>query len=97
MDNARYQHCKYVKACAEDWNIVLEFLPGYSPNLNLIERLWKYMKFILGKQYHSCKTTFEKAIVELLENLNHEEHQQKLETLLNPKSQQFGKSQILPC
>jgi hypothetical protein len=29
MDNARYQHCRYVKECAEDWNIVLQFLPGY--------------------------------------------------------------------
>jgi hypothetical protein len=41
LDNARYQHCNYVKECAAGLNIVLEFLPGYSPNLNLIERLWK--------------------------------------------------------
>jgi transposase len=96
MDNARYQHCKYVKACAEDRNIVLEFLPGYSPNLNLIERLWKYMKGILAKKYHKCKQTFEKAIVELLENLNYGTHQENLKTLLNPIFQRFEKSQILP-
>ena len=35
LDNARYQHCNYVKECARGLNIVLEFLPGYSPNLNL--------------------------------------------------------------
>ena len=41
IDNARYQHCALVKQSAEGLNIVLEFLPPYSPNLNLIERLWK--------------------------------------------------------
>ncbi len=95
LDNARYQHCKYVKKHAEDLNIILEFLPGYSPNLNLIERLWKYMKKILAKQYHYSKETFEKAIVNLLENLNLSTHQDKLWTLLNPLFQRFTKSQIL--
>jgi len=96
LDNARYQHCNYVKECAGDLNIVLEFLPGYSPNLNLIERLWKYMKQILAKSYYTCKGTFEKSIIELLENLNHSSHQEKLWTLLNPLFQRFEKSQILP-
>ncbi len=96
LDNARYQHCNYVKQCAAELNIILEFLPGYSPNLNLIERLWKYMKRILAKSYHNCKETFERAIVELLENLNHTTHQEKLWTLLNPLFQRFEKSQILP-
>lgn len=96
LDNARYQHCNYVKECAAGLNIVLEFLPGYSPNLNLIERLWKYMKQILAKSYHPCKETFERAIAELLGNLNDSIHQEKLWTLLNPLFQRFEKSQILP-
>jgi len=96
LDNARYQHCNYVKECAAGLNIILEFLPGYSPNLNLIERLWKYMKQILGKSYHICKETFENAIVDLLENLNQSVHQEKLWTLLNPLFQRFEKAQILP-
>lgn len=95
LDNARYQHCNYVKQSAADLNIVLEFLPGYSPNLNLIERLWKYMKGILGQEYHKCKVTFEKAIVNLLESLNNDVHQEKLWILLNPIFQRFEKSQIL--
>src|SRR6202035_443229 len=40
LDNARYQHCKMVIDLAKSLNIHLEFLPSYSPNLNLIERLW---------------------------------------------------------
>lgn len=94
LDNARYQHCRYVEQAADKLNIKLEFLPGYSPNLNLIERLWKYMKNILGSQYHESKAFFEKAIVDLLENLNEPEHQDKLITLLNPKFQRFEKAQI---
>jgi transposase len=39
LDNARYQRCKLVMAKAIELNIELCFLPPYSPNLNLIERL----------------------------------------------------------
>lgn len=97
LDNARYQHCRYVKECANSLNIRLEFLPGYSPNLNLIERLWKYLKKILGKQYHGCKDSFENAIVELLGALGNDVHQEKLWTLLCPIFQRYEKSQILGC
>ncbi|MBQ7586375.1 MAG: transposase, partial [Desulfovibrionaceae bacterium] len=38
LDNARYQRCKLVTELAEELGIVLEFLPSYSPNLNLIYR-----------------------------------------------------------
>ena len=91
----RYQHCNYVKEQADKYNIVLDFLPAYSPNLNLIERLWKYLKGILGKQYHDNKISFQNAIVELLESIGDKEHQDKLWTLLNPLFQRFEKSQIL--
>lgn len=97
LDNARYQHCQFVKQHAEGLNIKLEFLPGYSPNLNLIERLWKYLKEIIGKQFHSDKKAFEQAIVSLLEELANDEHQQNLRSLLNPEFQRFKKSQILGC
>ena len=39
LDNARYQRNVVVIACAEQLGITLMFLPSYSPNLNLIERL----------------------------------------------------------
>jgi len=44
MDNARYQHCALVIEKASKLKIQIVFLPPYSPNLNLIERLWKFVK-----------------------------------------------------
>lgn len=44
LDNARYQRCRMVIELAKQLDIELLFLPPYSPNLNLIERLWKLTK-----------------------------------------------------
>ena len=44
LDNARYQHGALVMQLAATLNIRLQFLPSYSPNLNLIERLWQFIK-----------------------------------------------------
>ena len=44
LDNARYQKCKLVWQVADLLDIELLYLPSYSPNLNLIERLWKFVK-----------------------------------------------------
>jgi transposase len=53
MDNARYQHCKAVIEHAAAVGVELIFLPTYSPNLNLIERLWKFVKGeVLNAAYH---------------------------------------------
>ena len=55
LDNARYQHCKLVEAAAKQLNITLLFLPSYSPNLNIIERLWKFTKkkILYAKYYET--------------------------------------------
>lgn len=60
LDNAAYQRCKKVKECAAELNIDLVYLPPYSPNLNLIERLWKFLrsKILANKYYDSFKTFF---------------------------------------
>ena len=50
LDNAKYQKCKIVTLLADHLNIKLVYAPAYSPNLNLIERLWKYVKSELRKQ-----------------------------------------------
>jgi transposase len=57
LDNARYQHCAYVMEQAKELGITLVFLPPYSPNLNIIERLWKYLreKVLHGKYYADAK------------------------------------------
>ena len=44
LDNARYQRSNMVQTTAKFLNIDLIYLPPYSPNLNLIERLWRYFK-----------------------------------------------------
>jgi len=44
LDNAAYQRCTIVRQTATDLHIELCFLPTYSPNLNLIERLWKFVR-----------------------------------------------------
>lgn len=63
LDNARYQHCDFVKEQAKLLNIHLVFLPPYSPNLNIIERLWKFLreKIIYGKYYPDAQA-FHQAV-----------------------------------
>jgi transposase len=53
LDNARYQRCQFVQNLARELHIELLFLPAYSPNLNLIERLWKFVKKeVLNSRHH---------------------------------------------
>jgi transposase len=51
LDNAKYQKCKLVQKTAEALGIHLVYLPTYSPNLNIIERYWKYLKSKLRVEY----------------------------------------------
>src|SRR4051812_42596949 len=44
LDNARYQKCAVVQGLAVSLGITLLYLPSYSPNLNLIERVWRFVK-----------------------------------------------------
>ena len=55
LDNARYQRNYEVQDYAEELGIALEFMPPYSPNLCLIERLWKFFKkkVIKNKYYEN--------------------------------------------
>lgn len=69
MDNARYQHCNAVKAHAARLDIELLFLPSYSPNLNLIERVWKLTKKrCLTNKYHKDFSGFRTAIDQCLDD-----------------------------
>ena len=59
VDNAKYYKSKLVKEYLKDSKIQLHFLPGYSPNLNLIERLWKFFKKkILYNKYYETYEEF---------------------------------------
>ena len=90
MDNARYQRCGFVKQMAQKKQVELIFLPAYSPNLNLIERVWKYLKKqVLSGKFYPTKQAFEEAIIQFLDEMDQGKHQAKLKTLLSLKFQLF--------
>jgi len=89
LDNAKYQKCQLVSACAEALNINLLYLPSYSPNLNLIERLWKFLKKkALYSKYYSDFDTFKNAISHCLAH-THDIYKDELDSLLTLKFQSF--------
>lgn len=73
IDNARYYKNKDVTAYLKKngCRIKLIFLPPYSPNLNFIERLWKFMKkYIIGVKYRESFKEFEKDIHQFFDNID---------------------------
>ena len=82
MDNARYQRNRFVGDAAWEYGLDLMFLPPYSPNLNLIERLWKLVKKrCLTNRYHEDFAAFSSAIDSCLDSLD-SSLREEVETLL---------------
>jgi len=95
LDNARYQKCKVVQDFANFLGIELLYLPPYSPNLNLIERLWKFVKKkCLYAKYYEEFAQFSSANANCLDEA-HLKHKKELDSLLTLRFQTFEKSQIL--
>ena len=95
LDNARYQRCALVQDTAEGLGIELLFLPSYSPNLNLIERLWKFVrKEVLNSRRHQDFQKFRDAIDGCLADLP-TKHREKLATLMTHKFQTWGDVSLL--
>lgn len=89
LDNARYQRNILVQSLAESLGIELSFLPSYSPNLNLIERLWKFIKRrALYGRYHPTFADFRAAIEQVLSELS-TKHAADLATLMTLNFQRF--------
>jgi transposase len=89
LDNARYQRGALVQGLAQSLSIELLFLPAYSPNLNLIERFWKFVnKTCLYSQYDADHLSFQQAIIECIEQAPHR-HKEELASLLTLKGQSF--------
>ena len=87
LDNARYQHCDFVKENAERLGITLIFLPTYSPNLNLIERVWKLVKSkILAGAYYDNFRLFSSKIQTCVNGL-HIKSKDELATLITENFQ----------
>src|SRR5260370_29791606 len=95
LDNARYQRCHLVQALARSLRIELLFLPSYSPNLNLIERLWKFVKKdCLAARSLENYEAFTAAIDDCLNNLS-TKHKAKMDTLLTLNFQTFDNVSVL--
>ena len=95
MDNARYQRSKLAQQLAAALQIELLFLPPYSPNLNLIERLWKFVKKqCLYSRYYSEFSSFRTAITNCLEK-THSTYKSQLDSLLTLEFQTFKKPQFV--
>jgi transposase len=95
LDNARYQKCALVREKAKSLNIELCFLPSYSPNLNLIERVWKFVKkkCLYSKYYEkfpAFKTAISKCLGETMTT-----HKSDLDSLLTLRFQLFQKAQFV--
>jgi transposase len=95
LDNARYQRCELVQNLAKKLRIELLFLPSYSPNLNLIERLWKFVKKkCLYSKYYEDFSKFKTAISDCLTKTD-TEYKKELDKLITHKFQLFDKVRYL--
>ena len=95
LDNARYQKCQVVTELAKSLGIELLYLPPYSPNLNLIERLWKLVKKkCLYAQYYENFSDFKKAISNFLAQ-PHISYKEEMNSLLTLRFQTFKKTHVM--
>ena len=95
LDNARYQRNALVMALAAQLGITLLFLPSYSPNLNLIERLWKFTKRrSLYGRYHPTFADFRAAIEQTLADIP-THHAADLASLMTLNFQRFENVSLL--
>lgn len=87
LDNASYHHARVVK----NWvlnhpRFKLVFVPAYSPNLNLIERLWRFFHAkVTWNHYFETFEEFKRTTLTSFENL--EQHEKELSTLLTDNFQ----------
>ena len=81
LDNARYNRAYEVQDYAKENQIELFYLPPYSPNLNLIERLWRFFKKkIMKNKYYKDFKEFEENVSSFFENFD--KYNEELKNLL---------------
>jgi DDE superfamily endonuclease len=84
LDNAKYQRAYCVQNKAMQLNINLIYLPPYCPNLNLIERLWRYFKKkVMKNKYYETFSEFETCVEQFF--INFGQYLGDLKTLLSFK------------
>ena len=81
LDGAAYNKAKKTKRFAKDIGIRLVYLPPYSPNLNPIERLWKFMKKnVTANRYYEEFDDFKSSLTTFFRTIR--KHREEMETLL---------------
>jgi transposase len=88
LDNASCQKCFLVQNLAKELGINLVYIPPYSPNLNLIERYWKFVKSKLRIQYYSVFDVFRNRIDDIVDAADNK-HKKDLDKLISEKVQFF--------
>jgi len=93
LDNARYQKCQSVFEKARALGIELLYLPPYSPNLNLIERLWRFVKKqVLYSRHYENFANFKNSIQNCLDNVG-SSFKDSMQTLMTLNFQLFSKAE----
>lgn len=89
LDGAAYNRAKKVKMLAKELKIRILYLPPYSPNLNPIERLWKFMKKkVTANRYFEEFTEFKKTLMEFFRGIR--KYKSELETLITDNFSVLG-------
>ena len=88
LDNASYQKCLIVQELANELGIHLVYIPPYSPNLNLIERVWKFVKGKLRTKYYDDFNVFKEKI-DSITNSTDKENKFAIDRLVSDKVQLF--------
>lgn len=89
LDNARYQHAvvlkEWIAQMAQERGVVfdLKYLPAYSPNLNLIERLWKFLRKEALQRWHESFEAMQASVADVLDNL--ERYREQLSSLMTER------------
>jgi transposase len=93
LDNAKY----YDKPVVKEWlarhpGFHLEPVPPYSPNLNLIERLWKFLRAKALCRWHKTFEAMQEAVAAVLDHLDR--YRDELATLMVEQFHIIDKQEI---
>jgi transposase len=93
LDNAAY----YGKPVVVEWlkrhpEFRLEPVPPYSPNVNLIERLWKFLKQKALSRWHPTFEAMQQAVSDVLDHLG--EYREELASLMVEEFHVIDKQEI---
>lgn len=86
VDNASYNHSyEFGLFLADHPRVHLKYLPPYSPNLNIIERLWRFFHEKHRDKYFERFKEFEEAVLTFFQNIRY--YDAELKTLLTDSFQ----------